>query len=103
MTLEQIQKVYPEAKPYQPKDEAERKAMELSDQSALEIPSIELVNVKFEVNFVGKGPGKQIAFVEIYSRAGVTAGTFTELEKQLGVKYGEPALKTDKGGWFERT
>ena len=103
MTLEQIQKLYPEAKPYQPKDEAERKAMQFSDESALEIPGVDLVNTKFEVNFVGKGADKQIAFVEIYSRAGVTEGTFTELEKQLRLKYGEPASKNDKDGWFERT
>jgi len=102
MTLEQIQKLYPEAKPYQPKDEAERKAMQFSDESALEIPGVDLVNTKFEVNFVGKGANKQIAFVEIYSRAGVTEGTFTELEKQFRLKHGEPS-KNDKDGWFERT
>jgi hypothetical protein len=103
MTLEQIQKLYPEAKPYQPKDEAERKAMQFSDESALVIPTIDLVNTKFEVNFVGKGTNKQIVFVEIYSRAGVTEGAFTELEKQLKREHGEPALKNDKDGWFERT
>ncbi len=102
MTLEQIQKLYPEAKPYQPKDEAERNAMKASDESALEIPNIDLVDTKFEVNFVGKGANKQIAFVEIYSRAGVTEGMFTELEKQLRLKHGEPS-KNDKDGWFERT
>jgi hypothetical protein len=102
MTLEQIQKLYPEAKPYQPKDEVERNAMKASDESALAIPSIDMVNTKFEVNFVGQGPSKQVVFVEIYSRAGVTEGTFTELEKQLRLKYGEPA-RNDKDGWFERT
>lgn len=102
MTLEQIQKLYPEAKPYQPKDETERKAMQFSDESALEIPGIDLANTKFEVNFVGKGANKQIAFVEIYSRAGVTEGTFTELEKQFRLKHGEPS-KNDKDGWFEHT
>ena len=98
MTLDEIQKLYPEAKPYQPKNEAERDAMKASDESALELPGIDLVNTKFEVNFVGQGAGKEILFVEIYSRAGVTEGTFTELEKQLRLKHGEPAGTTRTGG-----
>jgi hypothetical protein len=102
MTLEQVQKLYPDAKPYQPKNENERDAMKASDESALEIPSIDLASTKFEVNFVGQGPRKQIIFVEIYSRAGVTEGTFARLEKELRLKYGEPA-RNDKDGWFERT
>ncbi len=103
MTLEQIQKLYPEAKPYQPKDERERKQMQFSDETALEIPSIDLVDTKFEVNFVGQGVGKRIIMVEIYSRAGVTEKTFVALEKQLRRSHGAPASMDDKDGWFERT
>jgi len=61
MTLEQIQKLYPKAQPYQPKDEVERKAMQASDESALKIPSIDLVRTPFEVIFMWKGPSKEIA------------------------------------------
>lgn len=102
MTLEQVQKLYPDAKPYQPKNENERDALKAADEAALEIPKIDLAHAKFEVNLVGKGPKKEIAFVEIYSRAGVTEGTFQELEKQFRLEYGEPTSKSEKDGWSER-
>ena len=103
MTLDDVQKVYPEAKPYQPKTENERDWLKASDETVLEIPSIDLAHTKFEVNFLAQGPDKQIMMVEIYSRAGVTERTFAELEKRLKLDHGEPASTSDKGGWVERT
>jgi hypothetical protein len=102
MTLDQVRKLYPDAKPYQPKSEMERKSLEASDETALEIPAVALFGTKFEVNFVGHGPKKEIAFVEIYSRVSVTEKTFQELEKDLTLKHGEPAHKGENGGWTER-
>lgn len=103
MTREQVRKLYPKAQPYQPKDEVERKAMEATGESALQLPSVELVHIPFEVNFMWQGANKEIALIDIYSRAGVTESTFMELEKQLRLKYGEPAAKNERDGWFERT